>query len=181
MIARLRLIAAEGLLYITNRVIARIPSHTIRRCWYRRVMRIGIGRKSSILMDAWFDVRGGVTIGSHSTINQRCRLDGRGGIRIGDNVAISAEVTVLTADHDLHDPMAAARLRPVLIEDYVFIGTGAMVLPGVTLGRGSAVAARAVVSRDVPPYAIVAGMPARVIGQRPGTLKYSASYSRLFA
>jgi acetyltransferase-like isoleucine patch superfamily enzyme len=181
MIAKLRLFASEALLYLTNRFIARIPSHTIRRCWYRRVMRVGIGRKSSILMDAWFDVRGGVVIGHQSTINQRCRLDGRGGIRIGDNVAISADVTVLTADHDLQDPMATARVREVVIEDYVFIGTGAMILPGVKLGRGSAVAARAVVTRDVPPYTIVAGVPARAIGHRPETFTYSAAYCRLFA
>ena len=118
---------------------------------------------------------------SHVTIiNQKCRLDNRGGITIGDRVAIAAEVCILTADHDPKRSDFATRLRSVNIEDYVFIGTRAMILPGVTLGKGSIVAAGAVVTKDVAPFTVVAGVPAKPISNRCSDLNYSVSYPRLF-
>jgi acetyltransferase-like isoleucine patch superfamily enzyme len=74
----------------------------------------------------------------------------------------------------------ASRQRGVIIEDYVFIGTRAMILPGVTLGRGSAVAAGAIVTRNVLPGQIVAGTPARPIGDRPSNLQYDPTYAPFF-
>ena len=132
-------------------------------------------------MDAWFKSRGNFRIGENSVINEWCRLDNRGMITIGANVSISADVTLLTADHDLQDPEFKGRERGVTIADYVFIGTCAMVMPGVTIGRGAAVAAGAVVTRDVGPYDIVAGIPARKIGQRTAELTYRLCYKPLFS
>ena len=132
-------------------------------------------------MDAWFDTIGSFNMGNNSTINQKCHLDNRGGLTIGSNVSISSEVCILTADHDPNTADFAGRCRGVSIEDYAFIGTRAMILAGVTIGQGAIVAAGAVVSRDVLPYEIVAGIPARVIGSRRKDLDYSASYCRLFA
>jgi maltose O-acetyltransferase len=171
----------DGLLFVTNRIIARVPSHTLRLCWYRRIMSFQIERGSIIFMDAWVDGRRGLRIGPRSVINQRCRLDTRGGICIGSNVSISAEVCILTADHDLNSRTFEGRQRPVVISDYVFIGTRAMILPGVTLGKGAAVAAGAVVTKDVEPFVIVAGVPARPIGRRRDDFNYHVSYRRLFA
>lgn len=170
----------DGLLYLTNRPIAHIPSHTIRLAFYRTVMKYRIGRGSYIFMDAWFDGRGHFEMGCNSVINQKCHLDNRGGIQIGDNVSISSEVCILTADHDMRSPDNAGRERPVHIHDYVFIGTRATILPGVTLGEGAVVGAGSVVTKDVPPYTMVAGIPARKIGERPTGMRYSASYNRLF-
>jgi acetyltransferase-like isoleucine patch superfamily enzyme len=176
----LRLARYDALLYLTNRVVARIPSHTLRLWYYRCCWKCEIGPNSFIFMDAWFDTRGSFRMGRNSTINQKCRLDNRGSITIGDNVAISTETCILTADHDPRDDDFGGRARSVQIEDYVFIGTRAMILPGVTLGRGAVVAAGAVVTRSVAPYAIVAGIPAREIGRRQTDLNYNASYCRLF-
>lgn len=177
----LRQLYGDGLLYIANRIVARIPSHTIRLWFYRRVMKYTIGKGSYIFMDAWLDCKEGLSMGVNSVINRNCRLDTRGTISIADNVSISAEVAILTADHDPNDSHFAGRLSPIKIEDYVFIGTRAMILPGVTLGRGAVVAAGAVVTKTVEPYSIVAGVPARKIGERNPDLRYSFPYYRLFA
>lgn len=169
-----------GILYLINRVIAHIPSHTLRKWFYRRCMRFKIGSGSFIFMDTRFETLNNFELGDNSTINAKCYLDNRGGIFIGDNVSISSEVIIITADHDLQSVNFQGRMRAVYLEEHVFIGTRAMILPGVRVGRGAAVAAGAVVSRDVPPYSIVAGIPARIISQRREDLDYDASYGPLF-
>lgn len=181
MLSLLRALHLDGLLYLANRWVARVPSHHFRLWFYRRWMKFEIGTQSSIFMDAWFDTKSSFKMGKCSTINPKCRLDNRGGLTIGDNVSISNEVCILTADHDPKSANFAGRERPVVIEDYAFIGTRAMILGGVTIGRGAVVAAGAVVSRDVAPQSIVAGVPAREIGKRLAEFDYSASYCRLFA
>lgn len=177
----LRLAHYDARLYLTNRVIARVPSHNARLWYYRHFWRCVIGKGSYIFMDAWFDTRGNFRMGRNSTINQKCRLDNRGGITIGDNVSISAEVCILTADHDPQSATFAGRHGPVAIEDYVFIGTRAVILPSVSIGRGAVVAAGAVVTKTVAPFSIVAGVPARPISERRHDLDYCASYRRLFS
>jgi maltose O-acetyltransferase len=170
----------DGRLYVANRIVSKIPSHLLRLWFYRQVMKAEIGECTSIFMDAWLDSPGGLKIGFASTVNQRCRLDSRGGLTIGNHVSISAEVCILTAEHDVHAPDFIGVKAAVAIGDYVFIGTRAMILPGVTLGEGSVVAAGAVVTKDVEPYSIVAGIPARKIGNRQSELSYSVEYRRLF-
>ncbi|NEQ29320.1 MAG: acyltransferase [Microcoleus sp. SIO2G3] len=179
-INKLKQIVGEGLLYLTNRIINYIPFHFIRLGFYRSLLKFDIGLNSAIFMGTWFDTKNNFKLGNNSIINQNCRLDNRGGIIIGDNVSISAEVCILTADHDLQNADFAGCTRPVTIEDYVFLGTRAMILPGVTLGKGSAVAAGAVVTKNVPPFTIVAGIPAKPIGTRQSELHYKISYRRLF-
>lgn len=178
--AHLRRIYFDGLLYVSNRIVARIPSHTLRLWFYRHVMRFEIGANSHIFMDAWFDCRYGFKMGVGSVVNQKCRLDNRGGIEIGDNVSIASEACILTADHDLNSPQFGGRSAPVRIEDFAFVGTRAMILRGVTIGRGAIVAAGAVVTKDVAPLTVVAGSPAKVINTRPDGFDYSSTYDRLF-
>jgi acetyltransferase-like isoleucine patch superfamily enzyme len=168
------------LLLVSNRVVTYIPSHTVRLFFYKFVMKFDIGKNSCIFMGTWFDTRRNLKIGENSVVNQNCRLDTRGGINIGDNVSISADVCVLTADYDLLDCQFKGRVNPVVIEDYVFVGTKAMILRSVTLGKGGAVAAGSVVTKDVAPFTIVAGIPARDIGCRPQDLVYNCQYRRLF-
>lgn len=164
--------------YLTNRVIARVPVYAVRHTWYRRVLGMRIGEDSALLMDLYLYIRGrarpgqpGIMIGRRSVINQQCCLDGRGGLTIGDNVAISPGVWILTDGHDIHDSHFREVLAPVTIGDHVWIGSRAMILPGVTIGEGAVVAAGAVVTSNVEPYTIVAGVPARPIATRSRSLK----------
>jgi acetyltransferase-like isoleucine patch superfamily enzyme len=159
--------------YLTNYLINHVPSFTMRRLWYQRVMGVTYGPRAGIHLGChlWSYSprqvrRSGFRLGAYSRVNRNCCLDVRGGLDIGDNVSISPDVRILTATHGVNDPGFRVETRPVTIEDNVWIGTGAMILPGVTVGRGGVVAAGAVVTRDVPPLAIVAGVPARQVGER---------------
>jgi len=143
-------------------------------------MEFIMGKNSSFLMRCVFDYTKHLSIGENSVINARCRIDNRGGITIGDNVSISSDVTILTADHDMDSPDFAGRIRSVTIEDYAWVGTSAMIMPGVTIGKGAVVAAGSIVTKNVEPYHVVAGIPAKFIKERKRELNYTSSYKRLF-
>ncbi len=176
----LRYIFSELRIYICNYVIAKFPSRRIRLAFYRYIMKFKIDRDSSIFMGAFVTSSGNFTMSCQSVINPKCHLDTRGGIEIGKNVSISGEVVILTGDHDIQDPKFKARFRSVKIEDNVFIGFRATILPDVIIGRGSVICAGSVVTKDVPPLTIVAGVPAKKIGNRNGIFDRNMKYSRLF-
>jgi maltose O-acetyltransferase len=119
--------------------------------------------------------RNGVRIGRNSRVQRKCTLDFRGGLTIGNNVSISPEVMFVGGSHDFNDPWFGDVTRPISIEDHAFIGTRAMILPGVTVGRGAVVTAGSLVSRDVAPMTVVAGVPARRVGTRDPSPSYELS------
>ena len=173
---------SELRLYICNKIVANIPSHSIRIFFYNTIMHFNISEGSTCFMNCSFDAKGKFDIGKNSVVNTRCRLDTRGGIYIGENVIISSEVIILTADHDMDLNSMPGRVKAVKIDDYAWIGTRAMILPGVTIGKGAVVAAGAVVTKNVEPYKVVAGVPAKMIKERllKQDYTYSGSFKRLF-
>jgi len=166
--------------FVTNYVVSQLPSFGLRRIWYRHAVGATIAPDAGIHLGCYVwsytsrqVKRTGFRIGARSRINRGCCLDARGRLDIGQDVSISREVTILTASHAVNAPDFRVELRPVVIEDNVWIGTRAVVLPGVTLGRGSVVAAGSVVTRDVPALSMVAGVPARTVGMRdPAAAEY---------
>lgn len=142
-----------------------IPSHTIRKFIYR-LFGIKIGKGSTIHMYARFYDPRNIEIGEDSIVGEFAVLDGRDKLKIGNHVAIASEVMIYNSEHDINDKEFKAITDKVIIEDYVFIGPRAIILPGVTVGKGAIIAAAAVVTKDVPPFAIVAGVPAKIIGER---------------
>jgi acetyltransferase-like isoleucine patch superfamily enzyme len=105
----------------------------------------------------------------------------RGVCRVGSHVHFGEHVTIITANHNFASPEALPYdkvriMREVVIGECVWIGDHAIVVPGVTIGEGAVVAAGAVVTRDVPPMAVVGGSPAKVLKQRD-----AEAYARLRA
>lgn len=181
-----------------------IPSHIIRNFLYRTLFGVRLGKDSSIHWRAQFNNPAGIVIGHNTIIGNDAFLDGRfkrtpvkgegkaaayikqltgGGKRpltIGNNVSIAGEVRVYTMEHDIDSPVFAETGAPVTIEDYAVIGTRVTILPGVTIGEGAVVASGAVVTRDVPPYTVVGGVPAKFIRDRSRDLTYTLKFARLF-
>lgn len=147
------------------RMVGYIPSHLIRRFFYRAAgMKIGEG--STIHCFANFFQPANIEIGKDSIIGDHCFLDGRAKLKIGDHVAIASYVLIYNSEHKINDADFLAREEEVTIEDYVFIGPRAIILPGVRIRKGAVVAAGAVVTKDVSSFAIVGGVPAEKIGER---------------
>lgn len=173
LLTELRLVATRTLAFLTNHVVSHLPVFALRHAWYRHVLGISLGRGSGIYLGCFIwaygprQLRAGsLRIGSHSRINRNCCLDARSGLRIGNHVSISPEVMILTTGHDYNDPDFSLAGKPVVIEDYAWIGARAMIMPGVTIGRGAVIAAGSVVTHDVAAGALVAGVPARDVGRR---------------
>jgi len=127
------------------------------------------GKNVNVERGAWFGYN--LEIGDNSGIGVNAQLYTAGGIVIGDNVMMGPDVVILTQNHrydDITRPMREQGYEraPVIIEDDVWIGTRVIVLPGVRIGQGSIIAAGAVVTRDIPPFSVVGGNPAKVIKKR---------------
>ena len=167
--------------------VGMVPSHRVRRFFYR-LFGVKIGAGSTIhMMARIYDPRH-ITIGTDTIIGERATLDGRkqlensnGGLEIGSHVDIASEVMLWTSQHDTSDPDFKAIEENVIIKDYVFIGPRTIVLPGVTIGTGAIVGAGSVVTKDVPDFALVAGIPAKQIGERTNkNPNYTLGRARLF-
>jgi maltose O-acetyltransferase len=160
--------------------VGHIPLHHFRRFFYR-LAGMKIGQGSTLHMyTRIYDPRH-ITIGQDSIVGERVVLDGRAPLIIGDHVDIATGVMIFNSEHDVR----AADFHPIeeatQIDDYAFIGPNVIILPGVTVGRGAVIAAGAVVTKDVPELAIVGGVPAKLIAQRPASaLQYTLGRARWF-
>jgi maltose O-acetyltransferase len=118
-----------------------------------------------------------LTIGPETFIG-RVEISVHAPVTIGRRVCINDGAKLLSASHDIRHPNWPTLAKPIHIEDYAWIATNAIILPGVTIGRGAVVAAGAVVSRDVPSGAVAFGNPARItLSQRAAELDYSPTAS----
>ena len=174
-----------------NRARPPFGSKRFFRAWAKRVLllpdvwRMNARRSRLIRKGAQIDNRAEIglaridgpksklTIGPFSFIG-RVYMALHADVRIGSNVCINDGVEILTASHDVADPQWRQFARAVIIEDYAWIGSGAMILPGVTVGRGAVVGARAVVSKNVEAGTVVAGNPAKATSKtRDSGLNYN--------
>lgn len=147
------------------RCIGHIPSHLVRKFFYR-LDGVKIGRGSAIHMWANFFDPSNISIGEDTIVGDHSFLDGRDLLKIGNHTDIASSVLIYNSEHDLEAEDFHAITAPVEIGDFVFIGPRVIILPGVKIGDGAIVAAGAVVTKEVLPFTIVGGVPAKEIGKR---------------
>lgn len=135
-------------------------------------LKIYAGDRIAIRDDVFLAGAGQLKIGDRSTINAGCILTAMDSIEIGADVMLAPRVYVLDVDHNFADrnqPISQQgyTIAPVVIEDGVWIGANAVITKGIRIGKGAIVGANSVVTRDVEPFAIVGGVPAKPIAKRP--------------
>ncbi len=137
---------------------------------------VTVGRMAMIRPSGYYRraIGEGLVVGDHSNIGPGCFIGCSGEVRIGSHVLMAAGVSMHAENHNIErvdvpiDAQGVTR-EGIVIEDDCWLGSGCIILAGVRIGRGAVVAAGSVVTRDVPPYAVVAGVPARVVRMRGET------------
>lgn len=165
--------------YLYNAFITHLPGYGFRRWYLNTILKYKIHPTASVHMGCFF-TGAWLTVGAHSVINRKCYLDCRERITIGTNVSISPMCYIITASHDPQSPDFGGKNKPVVFEDYVWLGARVMIMPGVVMGRGSVAAAGSVVTKSVDEYSIVGGNPARHIKERTKELRYQLSWFPYF-
>jgi len=172
-----RILAGALLALFYNNFVSHLPSRFLRR-FYLSAWLGRLKEHCGIQMGCRFLNGRKVFLGARNVLNNRCLLDGRKfAIYTGDDVSIGPEAAILTLGHDPQSATFADRGGDVRIGDRAWIGFRAIILPGVTIGEGAVVGAGSVVTKDVEPYTIVAGNPAKPIGKRARDLTYKLKYN----
>lgn len=129
-----------------------------------------VGNRIIVKKNAYIGTGKGLRVGDHSQLGENCRIGPD--VIIGSDVLMNPDVVIMTTSHAFENPeipirlQGASAIQPIHIGDDVWIGTRAVILPGVTVGRGAIIGAGSIVTKDIPPYAIAGGSPAKVIRQR---------------
>lgn len=151
--------------FFLNSIISSFPSQTFRII-VLRIMGAKIPMSTAVYSGIEYRNPKGLTIGEGTALGHRAILDCRMGLNIGKSVCFGTEVMIWTLHHDYNDLNFKAVGAEVNIGDYVWLGSRCIILPGVTIGNGAVIAAGAVVTKDVLPFTVVGGIPAKVIAKR---------------
>jgi maltose O-acetyltransferase len=152
-------------LFFLNSIISRFPSKHVR-IWVLRFHGAKIASHVPIYGGCTFWDVDKLEIGSGSSIGYNVNLDDRRGLRIGQNVCIASDVMIWSLHHDYNDLNFSALGGSVIIEDFAWLCSRCIILPGVKIGKGAIIASGSVVTKDVEAYTVVGGVPAKVIGSR---------------
>lgn len=146
-------------------VLKRIPSRRIRTALLRR---LGAKIAKNVSMFASVEIRNprGLLISEGCSIGPKVLLDARKGLEIGKNVTIAYDAIIWTLHHDMNSADFRGYGGKTTIDEYAWICSRSILLPGIHIGKGAVVASGAVVTKDVEPYTIVGGVPAKPIGKR---------------
>lgn len=171
----------DGYIRYISIKIGYIPSMRIRLFLYKNVLKSKIAEKAIIYYGAEIRAAENLVIGKGTIIGDRAILDARYGIKIGCNVNFSTGVWIWTAQHDYNSPNFGCgnKCGKVIINNRAWLGPRCIIMPGVTIGEGAVVAGGAVVTKDVEPFTLVGGVPAKKIGERNKELIYNFDGSHI--
>ncbi len=156
----------SGMIWVlSTKIIPYIPSQTLKNLGFRM---LGVKMSKNVKFYDGIGVRepkklvieDGVSIGPHVLLDARC------GLTIRRSAVIAYEAIIWSLNHDYNDIHFCGKGAPVEIGEYAWICSRSIILPGIKVGKGAVVASGAIVTKDVPPYTIVGGIPAKVIGHR---------------
>jgi len=170
----LEIITKEGASRFVIINLGYIPSVRLR-VWLYRLLGVGIGRNAVVHYRTEIRCPNLLNIGAGSIIGDNVLLDARNQLTIGRNVNFSSNVSIYTEQHDHRDELFRCpdgKGMSVEIGDRVWIGSNVTILPGVKIGEGAVCCAGCVVTKDVAPYDVVAGIPAKHVNTRPQNLRY---------
>ena len=139
-----------------NVVVNKVPSRHIRK-WFYQMLGAKLGKRSTICrrVDVLFPK--GINFADGVSVGWFVDLDARGGIFVDHDTNISSHSKLITGSHDIDSPLFKASFKPIVVGHHCWIGTGAIILQGITIGDGAVVAAGAVVTKDIPPYEVWGG------------------------
>lgn len=148
-----------------NSFLSGFPSRSLR---LKGLKFLGMKIGDNVRIYEGFHIRAPekISLGNRVSVGPRVLLDGRRGLTVGNSVVFGYGAIVWTLNHDYNDINFCLKGAPVKIEDFAWICNNSIILPGVTIGEGAVVAANAVVTKNVPPYTVVGGVPAREICKR---------------
>lgn len=162
-----------------NAIINKIPSRHIRK-WFLQIMGAKIGKHTFPCRRVEVLLPKGLYLAENVSVGWFAELDARGGIYVDHDTNISSHVIMITGSHDIDNPNFTADFKPIKIGHHCWLGTGAMVLQGVTIGDGAVLAAGAVATKDIPPFEVWGGVPAHFIRKRNMDVQYDVGKVALF-
>ncbi|MCH4552106.1 glycosyltransferase [Aestuariibaculum lutulentum] len=177
-VAKIKLQIWIVIVSIFNFLIRYIPFNFFKRKLLK-ISGISLGSNSYIHNSTFLSL-GKLSVGDFTVINPKCIIDNRGEIKIGSNVSIAHYCKIYTTGHDVNCSYFTGIKKAVVIEDNVVLFSNCIIQPGVTLGKGCVVFPGSVVTKDVPPFTMVGGNPAKLIGQRNKNLNYRIDYGFRF-
>lgn len=160
-----------------NHIIPNLPSKTLRN---RGMRMMGVRMSKNVMLYSGFSIRNpkGLTIEDGVSIGPKVLLDARMGLTIRENAVIAYDAIIWTLNHDYNDVNFGGKGASVEIGSFAWVCCRSIILPGVKIGEGAIVASGAVVTKDVDPYTIVGGVPAKKIGERKKQ-KYNYGYQAI--
>ena len=178
--AHMKMQTVLTILATINLFMRGMPSNRIRKLALR-AFGVQMGANSVIHQGLRLMANGRLSVGSGSIVNRNVLIDNRSPVTIGRHVSIAHDCRIYTTGHDCQSPDFCIQTRPVVIGDYAVLFAGAVIMPGVTVGRGAVVLPFSVVTRDVPTMTVVGGVPAIKRGTRNADLNYRLDYDYWFA